>query len=61
MLNSVRYIAARPTATPVPGVVQVANDLKETVNDAAESAGDFLSRLPQLVSRLLIAGAVLIV
>ena len=61
MLNSVRYIAARPTASPVPGVVQVANDLKETVNDAAKSAGGFLSHLPQLVSRLLIAGAVLIV
>lgn len=61
MLNSVRYVAARPTASPVPGVVQVANDLKETVNDAAKSAGGFLSHLPQLVSRLLIAGAVLIV
>ena len=40
---------------------QVALDLKDTVNSAAKSADDFLEHLPQLVSRLLIAGAVLIV
>ena len=62
MIDTVRMIAARSKTTPVPGMgEQVALDLKDTVNSAAKSADDFLEHLPQLVSRLLIAGAVLIV
>ena len=62
MIDTARMIAARPKATPVPGMgEQVALDLKDTVSSAAESAEDFLGHLPQIVSRLLIAGAVLII
>ena len=47
--------------TTLPGVgAQVATDLKDTVSSAAESAGNFLGQFPIIVSRLLIAGAVLI-
>ena len=61
MLNTIRMIAARKP-TPVPGMgAQVANDLKDAVSSAAESAGDILDHVPRTVSRLLIAGAVLIV
>ena len=60
MLDSIRLIAAKHTPTPGMGE-QVANDLKDTVNSAARSADDFLDHLPQIVSRLLIAGAVLII
>ena len=62
MLDAMSYIAARSkvTATPVPGVgEQVASDLKDTVSSAAETAGDWLSRMPQVVSRTLLALAVL--
>ena len=61
MTESIMLIAAKKT-TPAPGMgEQVANDLKDTVSSAAESAGDFLDHLPQVVSRLLMAAAVLIV
>ena len=60
MLNAVAMIAARKTPTPAPVGIQVATDLKDTVNSAAESAGNFLERFPIIISRLLIAGAVLI-
>jgi hypothetical protein len=41
MTETIRFIAAK--ATPVPGVgTQVANDLKDTVNVAAETAGDLV-------------------
>jgi len=60
--QAIRLIAARATPTPVPGVgTQVANDMKNTVSSAAESVGDLLGHLPTAVSRLLIAGAVLVV
>ena len=60
MLDAMRIIAARAKATPVPGVgQQVASDLKDTVSTAAETAGDWLSRLPQAISRTLLALAVL--
>ena len=62
MLDTIRLLAAKPKATPVPNMgTQVANDLKDTVSSAAESAGNFLDHFPQIVSRLLIAGAVLII
>ena len=52
----------KATPTPVPGVgTQVAADLKDTVSSAAETAGDLLGRMPVMISRLLIAAAVLIV
>ena len=62
MLNETRLIAeATAAVTPLPGVgAQFASDLKDTVSSAAESAGDFLDHAPQTISRLLIAGAVLI-
>ena len=59
MLTASFITAAR--RTPAPGVgTQVANDLKDTVSSAAESAGAFLDKLPQVISKLLMAGAVLI-
>ena len=62
MLNALRLVAARTTPTPVPNVgTQVANDLKDTVSSAAETAGNLLEQFPQAVSRLLIAGVVIIV
>ena len=62
MIDTARMIAARPKATPVPGMgEQVALDLKDTVSSAAESAEDFLGHLPQIVSRLLLSAVVLIV
>ena len=63
MMNTVRYIAESEAAvSPVPNVgAQVASDLKDTVSSAAESAGDFLEHIPQAVSRLLLAGAVIII
>ena len=59
----IRLIAAKNvTPTPVPGVgTQVAADMKNTVSTAAETAGNLLDQLPLVVSRLLMAGAVLIV
>ena len=60
--TSLRLIAARSTATPAPNVgTQFANDMKNTVSSAAETAGNLLDRLPQTISRLLLAAAVLIV
>ena len=63
MTDSIALIAARKaTPTPIPGMgAQVADDLIGTARSAAETAGDFLDRFPQVVSRLLMAGAVLIV
>ena len=62
MLNAIRILAARSTPTPVPNMgEQVANDLKDTVSSAAVSAGNLLDHFPQVLSRLLIAGVVLIV
>ncbi len=61
MIDALNIIAAKKT-TPAPGMgEQVASDLKDTVSVAAETAGDFLSRLPWAVSRLLLSLAVLIV
>ena len=52
--------AGKPT--PIPGVgAQVATDLKDTVSSAAQTAGNLLERFPIIISRLLIAGAVLAV
>ena len=60
MLESIAMIAAKKT-TPAPGVgEQVASDLKDTVSSAAESAGNLLERFPIVISRLLIAAAILI-
>ena len=60
MLNASRMIAATKT-TPAPGMVeQVANDLKETVSDAAKTAGSFLDRLPETIVDLLLSAVVLI-
>ena len=61
MLDTVAMLAARKTATPAPMSIQVATDLKDTVSSAAASAGNFLEQFPIIISRLLIAGAVLIV
>ena len=63
MFGTIMLTAARKTTpTPVPGVgIQVASDLKDTVSSAAESASDLLGRLPVVISRLLIAAAVLII
>ena len=59
MTEPIGFIAAK--ATPVPGVgTQVANDLKDTVNVAAETAGDLVHRLPFILSRTLIALAVIV-
>ena len=62
MIDALRMLASRKvTPTPVPDVgTQVANDLKDTVSSAAETAGDYLERAPVLISRLLMAAAVLI-
>ena len=61
MIEAMGIAAARAKATPVPGVgEQVATDLKDTVSTAAETAGDWLNRMPQMVSRLLLALAVLV-
>ena len=52
MTEPIRFIAAK--ATPVPGVgTQVAIDLKDTVNVAAETAGDLVNKLPVILSRTL--------
>lgn len=52
--------SVKPTSTPIPGVgTLVATDLKDTVSSAAQSAGGLLERFPIIISRLLIAGAVL--
>jgi len=60
MTETIRFIAAK--ATPVPGVgTQVANDLKDTVNVAAETAGDLVNKLPVILSRTLIALAVIVI
>ena len=61
MTETITMIAARKTPTPAPVSIQVATDLKDTVSSAAESAGNLLERFPILISRLLIAGAVLII
>ena len=60
--NIIMIASKKATPTPVPGVgLQVASDLKDTVSSAAESAGNFLGHFPQIISRLLIAGAVLVI
>lgn len=52
--------SVKPTSTPIPGVgTLVATDLKDTVSSAAQSAGGLLERFPIIISRLLIAGAVM--
>ena len=65
MPDYIAMIAAssrKATPTPIPGVgAQVATDLKDTVSSAAQSAGSLLERFPIIISRLLIAGAVLVV
>ena len=62
MTNDLTMFLARTKATPVPDVgEQVVNDVKDTVSHAAETAGNLLDRMPQLVSRLLMAAAVLII
>ena len=63
MSDTVLMIAAgKATPTPIPGVgAQVATDLKDTVSSAAQTAGSLLERFPIIISRLLIAGAVLVV
>ena len=59
MLNNMNLIAAGNT--PVPDVgTQVANDLKDTVSSAAESAGMIIDKFPQFLSRLLQAAIVLV-
>ncbi len=61
MNEAIRFLAAKKV-TPAPGVgEQVASDLKDTVSVAAETAGDFMSKLPWAVSRLLLSLAVLVV
>ena len=60
MLNAVRMLAARPTPTPVPGVVQVADDLKTTVTTAAKDASSLMNHFPWFLSRMLISAVVLI-
>ena len=62
MPDAITMIASgKATPTPMPGVgAQVATDLKDTVSSAAESAGNLLGYFPIIVSRLLIAGVVLI-
>ena len=60
MLSGSELIIAAATSVPDVGT-QVANDLKDTVSSAAESAGAFLDRFPQIISRLLQAALVLIV
>ena len=42
-------------------VEQVADDLKKTVNDAAQTAGSFLDHLPEAIVDLLLSAVVLIV
>ncbi len=60
MLNASRMIAATKN-TPAPGMVeQVADDLKKTVNDAAQTAGSFLDHLPEAIVDLLLSAVVLI-
>lgn len=59
MTETIRFIAAK--ATPVPAVgTQVATDLKNTVGVAAETAGDLVKKLPFILSRTLIALAVIL-
>ena len=60
MLNAVRMLAARPTPTPVPGVVQVADNLKTTVTTAAKDASSLMNHFPWFLSRMLISAVVLI-
>ena len=62
MINAIRMLADQETAPPVPGMgAQVASNLKETVSSAAESAESFLDHIPENLTRLLLAGAVLII
>ena len=62
MLKAIRMVAAEAAATPASGVgAQVASDLKDTVQSAAESAGAFLGRFPLVVSHLLTAGIILVI
>ena len=62
MINAVRMLADQETAPPVPDMgAQVASNLKETVSSAAESAESFLDHIPENLTRLLLAGAVLII
>lgn len=60
MTDTIRFIASE--STPMPGVgIQVANDLKDTVNVAAETAGDLVNKLPFIFSRTLVALAVIVI
>ena len=53
-------IAARPT--PVPDInTQVVNELKDVVSEAKEATDSFLQNLPAFLTRLAVAGLVLIV
>ncbi len=62
MTDPVRILAARSTPTPAPGMgMQVANDLKDTVSVAAETAGNLLDKLPVILSRALIAVVVIFI
>ena len=63
MLNAFMPVlaAARAKVTPVPGVgEQMANEVKDTVSQAAATAGSILDRMPLLASRLLMSLAILI-
>ena len=61
MDQMLKTMIAKATPIPEPGMgIQVANDMKDKVHEAAETAGQLLDKLPQIVSRLLMAGAVLI-
>ena len=60
MTDTIRFIASE--STPMPGVgIQVANDLKDTVNVTAETAGDLVNKLPFIFSRTLVALAVIVI
>ena len=60
MHEPILTIAAK--ATQAPGVgAQVANDLKDTVTVAAETAGGLLQKLPLILSRALMALAVIVI
>lgn len=62
MTDPVRFIAVKSTATPAPGMgTQVANDLKDTVSVAAETAGNLLHKLPFILSRALIAVVIIVI
>ena len=62
MNHMIGSAVAALTPSPAPGVgEQVANELKDHVSDAAETAGNLISHMPQILSRLLMAAAVLVI